>query len=167
MCGPIRCAIWRFEKARELIMCRCHSGLCGCVFLGRTIRQSGGYAAFVHHDRRRAVRSSVHSICPEYPPKCSVAPRRREAAGRHAPSAPAPAAWPIFAAIRRASSLLSSLAAERRPSLVLRPVTRLSRAARSCQARRRFAWRTARKRCIMRVVVDPRGRECRLKHTSS
>jgi len=46
MCGPIRCAIWRFKKARELIMCRCHSGLRGCVF---TIRQSGGYAAFVHH----------------------------------------------------------------------------------------------------------------------
>jgi hypothetical protein len=37
------------------------------------------------------------------------------------------------------------------------------RAARSCQAR----WRTARKRRIMRAVVDPRGRECRLKRTSS
>jgi len=60
MCGPIRCAIWRFEKARELIMCRCHSGLRGCVFLGRTIRESGGYAAFVHHDRlTTSIRMSV------------------------------------------------------------------------------------------------------------
>ena len=46
---------------------------------------------------------------------------------------------------------------------LINELTGYGRAARSCQARQRFAWRTARK--IVRAVGDPTGRECRLNRT--
>src|SRR5262249_51218612 len=72
MCGPIRCAIWRFEKARELIMCRCViAGSAARLILEIDIRQllpvvvahdKAGVVEFFDRPRRREASRGGHSL---------------------------------------------------------------------------------------------------------